>query len=251
VSDGELTTLHLFGVPTVRVPAAVARMGLDRVPLARTQGLRFWKLLGTGDGRTFTARDHNPRRWGLLAVWENAGALADFERRSPVIRAWARIADERWRIDLLALRSRGRWSGRAPFSIRPPIDDGPVAAITRARIRWSQSRAFWRAVPPVASDANLAGGLLFAIGVGEAPIGLQGTFSVWASPGALSDFAYRAEPHRAAIDQTARRQWYTEELFARFAVVQTTGTIDGVDPVVQTPGSPSCGRGPLSADLKP
>jgi len=234
VADRALTTLHLFGVPAAGVPAAFARMALDRAPLARTPGLRFWKLLGTGDGRTFTARDHDPRRWGLLAVWEDAGALARFERHSRVVRSWARLAEERWRVDLLPLRSRGRWSGQAPFVAGggAPVDPGgPVAAITRARIRWPQSRAFWRAVPPVALDANRTPGLRFAIGVGEAPVGLQGTFSVWSSAGDLAGFAYQSEPHRHAIEETARRRWYREELFARFAVLQTTGTVGGVDPV--------------------
>lgn len=236
VAETALTTLHLFGVATGRVPAAVARMALDRAPLSGTTGLEFWKLLGTGDGRTFTGRDHNPRRWGLLAVWTDAGALARFERRSSVARAWAGLAEERWRIDLLPLRSRGRWSGRSPFQTGDPPDlAGPVAAITRARIRWSQSRAFWRAVPPVALDANRTRGLRFAIGVGEAPVGLQGTFSVWGTSRDLADFAYRGQPHRRAIDETSQRRWYAEELFARFAVLQTTGTVEGVDPVAMNP----------------
>jgi hypothetical protein len=217
-------------VPARGVPAALARMGLDRRHLARTPGLSFWKLLGTGDGRTFTMRDADPLRWGLLAVWDDPAALAAFERRSPVTAAWRRLAVERWRADLAPLRARGTWAGRAPFSAVPGRPVGPVAAITRARIRPGQWRTFWRAVPPVALDARSAPGLRFAVGIGEAPVGLQGTFSVWDSAEALMDFAYRQAAHRRAIEQTAARNWYSEELFARFAVLGTTGTVGGADP---------------------
>ena len=61
-----LVTLHLWGVPARAIPAAFARMGTDRGPVRRTPGLRFAKLLGTGDERTFTVRD------AVLAVLHNA-----------------------------------------------------------------------------------------------------------------------------------------------------------------------------------
>jgi hypothetical protein len=225
-----LVTLHLFGVTPVGAPRALVRMGLDRRPLARTPGLRFWKLLGTGDGRTFTVRDADPLRWGLLAVWADPGALVAFERTSPVSAAWRRLATERWRADMLPVRSRGTWAGLDPF--RPLAAGGPepVAAVTRARLAPGHMRRFWRAVPPVSADLQTADGLRLAVGIGEAPVGLQGTFSVWDSATALADYAYRGAPHRAAVARTPEEGWYAEEMFARFRVLQTTGTIDGRNP---------------------
>jgi hypothetical protein len=87
--------------------------------------------------------------------------------------------------------------------------------------------AFWRAVPPVSADLHAGAGLRLALGIGEAPIGLQGTFSVWESAAALNDFAYGRPAHAAVVDRTAREGWYAEELFARFAVLSATGTIGG------------------------
>lgn len=212
----------------MRIPQAVLRMGLDRRHLARTPGLRFWKLMGTGDGRTFDARDADPLTWSLLAVWDDATALADFERRSPVAAAWRSLSEESWRADLRPLAASGRWSGCEPFEVQGGArHDGPVAAITRARLARGRMRRFWSAVPPVTADLHTHAGLRLAVGIGEAPVGLQGTFSVWDSPAALFGFAYRSPAHRRVIDETARQQWYTEELFARFAVVQTTGTVRG------------------------
>jgi hypothetical protein len=223
-----LVTLHLWRVPTSAVPRAVARMALDRGPVRRAPGLRFAKLLGTGDGRTFTARDADPRRWGLLATWATADDAARFDSSSRTTSAWRRLADEELRLELVPTSARGRWSGRAPFGEpRPRRDAGPVAAITRARLRPSRAASFWRAVPPVSADLRTSPGLRAAVGIGEAPVGLQGTLSVWDSAASLRAFAHRGAAHTDVVRRTAEARWYAEELFARFAVVGCEGTLDG------------------------
>lgn len=238
-----LVTFDLWHVPRRRVGLAAARMLLDRTALRRTPGLTFAKLLGTGSARRFTPMDADLSRWALLAVWSTPSAARSFER-SDTIRAWDSLADERWRIDLRPLASRGRWSGREPFGsaqvvpTRPDRPAGPVAAVTRARLAPRRALAFWRAVPPVAAELRSCSGLLFAAGIGEAPIGLQGTFSVWSDLAALRDFAYQRRSHVAAIRRTAEIGWYTEELFARFAVLGSRGTVHGADPLnPPVPGS--------------
>jgi hypothetical protein len=67
--------------------------------------------------------------------------------------------------------------------------------------------------------------LVAAIGIGEAPIGLQGTFSLWESATAIRDFAYKGAAHQKAIADTSAYNWYSEELFARFAVREVRGTL--------------------------
>ncbi len=224
-------TLHLWGVPGRAVPRAVLRMASVRPALARLPGLRFAKLLGTGDGRTFTVRDADPRRWGLLAVWDDEAA-ADALDGGPVTGSWRRIADEEWSVRLRPLAARGSWSGREPFgSPRPQRWDGPVAAVTRARLVLRRAARFWSAVPPVSADLHRAPGLRMAVGIGEAPLGLQGTFSVWDSSAALNAFAYDRPEHAAVVARTARERWYAEELFARLAVLSSRGTVDGADPL--------------------
>ena len=225
-----LVTLHLWRVPARGVPAAVLRMGRDRGRVRRTPGLRFAKLLGTGDGRTFTVRDADPLRWALLATWADAGAAEAFEQ-SEVVRAWERDAVESFRLDLEPVASRGTWSGRLPFGDPTPVrTTGPVAALTRARLRAAAAPAFWRSVPPVSADLRTRPGLRAAVGIGEAPVGLQGTFSLWDSAAALREFA-RADAHAAVVARTEPERWYAEELFARFAVVGSRGTFDGRDPL--------------------
>ena len=113
----------------------------------------------------------------------------------------------------------------------PVRHDGPVAAVTRARLSLRKAATFWRAVPPVSADLHAGGGVRLAVGIGEAPVGLQGTLSLWESATALREFAHRRPAHVEAIRRTAEEGWYSEELFARFAVESCTGTLGGVDPL--------------------
>jgi heme-degrading monooxygenase HmoA len=224
--------LTVWGVPALRLPQAIGRMGLDRRRLRGTPGLRFAKLLGTGDGRTFTLRDADPRHWALLSVWDDDAADQRFATGS-THRHWDRLSDERLDVLMTPLASRGRWAGQEPFAptADPARATGPVASITRARLRPSRALSFWRAVPPVSADLSTVTGLRLAIGIGEAPIGLQGTFSLWQSAGALNEWAYRRPAHRAVIDRTEPERWYAEELFARFAVRSVHGTFAGRRPL--------------------
>jgi len=220
-----LVTLHLWRVSPRNVPKALGRMAVDRGRARRTPGVRFAKMLGTGDGRTFTVRDADPLRWGLLTVWDAPGP-------SVVADSWQRLAQETWRVDLRPLVSRGRWSGREPFGTpEPRPHEGPVAAITRARLTPRKAVTFWRAVPPVSAALRRSPGLLTALGIGEAPVGLQGTFSLWSSATSLRDFAHREAAHTEVVRRTAEQGWYAEELFARFAVLGSEGTLDGRDPL--------------------
>jgi hypothetical protein len=208
-------------------------MARHRRPVRALPGLRFAKLLGTGSAATFTPRDADSRHWGVLACWDDDQGPARL-LDSTLAAAWGRTADESATWVMRPLSSHGRWAGQDPFATAVPARwDGPLAVITRARIRPRMWRTFWSAVPPVALDVREGGGLTFAMGIGEAPLGLQGTFSTWSSGAALNDFAYRRAPHRAVIEQTRERDWYSEELFARFALLSAEGAYRG-RPVAST-----------------
>jgi hypothetical protein len=222
-----VVSLHLYGVEGLGVAKALGHMGFDRRRLRRLPGATFVKLLGTGSGRTFTPRDADPHHWGVLACWGDPDGPDRYESTRSH-ESWSGSAYEQGRILLRPLASRGTWAGRAPFG--DPVAhrwDGPVAAITRARIKPAQWRTFWSAVPPVSHDLREVDGLDLAIGIGEAPVGLQGTLSMWSSNSALTDFAHRRSPHVEVMRRTHDVAWYAEELFARFAVVDSRGTYRG------------------------
>lgn len=230
MSDPRTAVLHLWRVPTRRLPGALVRMATTKPMLRGTAHLRFTKVLGTGSGRTFTVRDADPHHWALLTVWDDHLAAAAFaaDARHRALRSWQRIAAEQLVVRLQPIASRGEWSRQHPFGDPTPQKvTGPVASITRARITARKAVTFWRAVPPVSHDLHQVDGLRLALGIGEAPVGLQGTFSVWDDAQALTRFAHRREPHVDAIRRTALEGWYAEELFARFAVLGARGTYDG------------------------
>lgn len=208
------------------IPWAVIRMGLDRISLWRLSGVSFWKLLGTGKGETFTPRDADATRWGLLVVIDEE-SVVDLEN-CRLLQRWRNKAKSEFMVELSPISVNGLWSGRNPFLNVAKVEsnwNGPIAAITRARIKWRKNLLFWRSVPPVTTSLHSSPGLKAAIGIGEAPLGLQGTFSLWESGEAVRNFAYRGEAHKAAIAATHRENWYAEELFARFAVTKAEGNL--------------------------
>ena len=222
--NSDLTTvIYFWRIKQSKVGFALLRMALDRGSLRRLNGVRFAKMLGTGKGETFTPRDADATRWGALVVIESS-QLAALDTSMLVKRWRANSVDEvRYLVDPIS--SHGLWAKKNPFDYAKSAVEGEVVAITRARIKWAQNFRFWKAVPPVTSSLHSSPGLINTIGIGEAPIGLQGTFSHWRSGADLRNFAYKGAAHQEAIAATERHAWYAEELFARFSVREIRGSL--------------------------
>jgi len=217
--------VYFFTIPRKGIPFAFLSMAIDRMRSRKFTGISFSKLLGTGSGQTFTPSDAVLTRWGMVvAIDENRIEAFD---QSSIISNWRKRSTSEFRTVLSPLSSHGLWAKKNPFDFIAPLSnpDAQIAALTRARIKWNKNFIFWKSVPPVVIDLHSNPGLHAAIGIGEAPIGLQGTFSLWKSASALRDFAYRGKAHQVAIAQTQSIGWYSEELFARFEVLALRGEI--------------------------
>ena len=218
-----VTVIYFWKIEQSKLGFALLRMALDRGALRRFSGVRFAKMLGAGKGETFTPRDADITRWGALIVIEQS-QLAALDN-SKLIKRWRTNSSDEVRYLVDPISSHGLWAKVNPFDYVKSAGDGEVVAITRARIKWRKNLIFGRSVPPVTKSLHSSQGLVAAIGIGEAPIGLQGTFSLWESAEAVRSFAYRGEAHKAAIAATHREDWYAEEMFARFAITKSSGAL--------------------------
>lgn len=225
-AEGAVTTLtfYRFRGFWARVWAFI-HVQLAKAPLQRIPGVRFSKVMGTGAGQGFDlAPDFGV--YAILATWDSEDRARTQLAEAPIFRRYDRRATESWTVLLSPTRSRGAWDGRSPFPTAEPdrSTSGPVAVITRATMRGGALRAFWKAVPPVSLATVDEPALLFQVGMGELPVVLLTTFSVWSDAEALHAFAYGpGSAHLAAVKASRKERWFDEELFARFEVVDTWG----------------------------
>jgi len=226
-----IVSLTIVRYRKIFIPFALLAMAIHRLPMSMLKECKFWKLLGSGQNGTF---DLQPdwQQWGLLAVWDDREAFDEFHERSIVAGWWKMFTYERWTILCEPLQSHGKWDGQQPFG-KPDVNNyfGPVAVLTRATIRFSKLRGFWSNVDSVADIMAAAPGYVTSVGIGEAPLYRQATFSIWKSIDDVKAFAYESHEHAEVIKKTRMENWYSEELFARFKPVASFGTINGKDPL--------------------
>ena len=225
-----IVTLSFFRF--ARWPArawALGMMGATRAALPHVPGIGFWKLCGSGTGEGFTPRP-NWSVYAILATWTDAQAARQQIENASIFNRYRDRAEEDWTVILETASARGEWSGQPFYPTGKPID-GPLAALTRATVKPSVATRFWGRVPDISrmigSDPNVA----FKIGIGEVPLLHQVTFSIWPDTRAMAAFARENGPHAEAIRAVRDGNWFSEELYARFAVLGDIGTWEGASPL--------------------
>ena len=63
-----IVLVYFWKIKITSLPSALLHMALDRFALGRNKNITFYKSLGTGRGESFTPRDADVRRWGLLVA---------------------------------------------------------------------------------------------------------------------------------------------------------------------------------------
>jgi spheroidene monooxygenase len=86
--------------------------------------------------------------------------------------------------------------------------------------------AFWRYAPAAQADLGQAPGCLLAMGLGEAPLVRQCTFSLWQDTAAMLDYAHKGA-HQVASAAAYKHQFFSESLFVRMQVLQMAGVWQG------------------------
>ena len=222
------------------IPFALLAMAFFRLPLWLNKKISFYKLMGCGKNGTF---DKKPdwQQWGILTVIKPGMALPKLESNGillqlygPVIAKWIKLFNcETWTIILEPIEGHGQWDGKKVFGELPLKTEyeGPIAILTRATIRLSRLKNFWKHVDAVASQMAGAKGFICSLGIGEMPWIKQATFSIWQSKADMKDFAYQLKDHAEVIRLTRQEKWYSEDMFVRFTIIGSAGTIKGINPL--------------------
>lgn len=202
-----------------------SRIVLGQRPLQGVAGLRMAKALGSGHQGGFGLRPSASRQ-GLFVLFNGEAAADAFIERSAIVAHYRQRASESLLVKLRATSCRGAWSGTRMAATASAPASGPVAALTRASIRPSRAWPFWRQSP--ASEAALAGaaGCQLAVGLGEAPVLRQATFSVWDDQAAMDAYA-RSGAHLQAIRGAAAGNWFSESMFVRLVPLALHGQWQG------------------------
>jgi spheroidene monooxygenase len=224
--SSQLVVLALFALAPGQRLWGFGGLAFGRYRWRHTPGLRFCKSLGSGFEGGFGMRPSGSRQ-GLFCVFEDEGHADAFLRDSPLLAAYRARSREQVTVKLRAYSARGSWSGMALAPSARAPDEGPIASLTRASIRPRVALRFWRKAPPAESSLAAAPGCLLAVGLGEAPLLRQATFSVWEDAAAMDAYA-RSGAHLEAIRAAYREHYFTESMFVRFVPSELRGTWKGV-----------------------
>lgn len=225
VACDDVAVLILAELPPASWTWGWSRVALGGWPLRRVPGLRFAKALGSGFHGGFGLRPSASRQ-GLFAVFGSEAEAEAFLQGSATVADYRARAKELCIAVLRATSSRGEWRGERIGVSAETMLNARVAALTRASIRPHKALRFWRRSPPAEEALHRAEGCLLAVGLGEAPLVRQATFSVWESQAAMDAYA-RSGAHLDAIRAAARDDYFSESMFVRFVPLRLVGTWHG------------------------
>lgn len=221
-----MTTLTFFTFRKNRF-WAFTQMQLAYKQLSEVRGLDFYKMLGTGAGNGFSLWP-DFSTYAILCVWETTAEAEEFLNHHPLSKQFDERSFSKTTYFLETIKSHGKWDGKNPFtaSSHTSSKEEKIGIITRATLNTSRLIEFWRSVPSASRAISNASGVSWFKGIGEWPFIQQATFSVWDNEEAVQGFAYRSAPHANIVKKTRKRNWYKEDLFARFRIlrVQTNQT---------------------------
>jgi hypothetical protein len=227
----------------VIVSVHLADVGLRAAPAALRQPPRPGAVPGLTYAVTTIAAPlgggllPSPRfgRVGLIAAWEDDGALDEFSRTHPLAE---RLAGG-WQARLQPLRVFGSWAGMPGLPAKAlPVDDRePVAALTLGRLRLNRALAFLRSSAPAEAAATADPAVLASTGLARPPH-LVSTFSLWHSAAEMREYAAGADgAHQAAVGADRERAFHHESAFVRFRPYASSGIWDGGDPLAGLVGA--------------
>jgi spheroidene monooxygenase len=225
MASEQITTLSIFKYTSFSAKVwAFGMMQFAHSSLSKAKGCTFYKLLGSGKENFNPFPDWSV--YAVLQVWNSEEEAKDFIHKSSLFQQYKTKSTKHHILYLQSIQARGEWNGGNPFQKTKEIrEDAMVCAITRASIKLSKLRTFWKFVPYSQQPLLNAKGLLYTKGFGEVPFVEMATFSVWENAEQLNQFAYQSLEHIEAIQKTRTIKWYKEELFSRFQLASHEGNL--------------------------
>ncbi len=205
-------------------PWAWNRLAFSRWLPQHAPGLRFMKTLGSGRDGGFGLVPSAAHQ-GLFCVFNHLSDAQAFIA-SPLAARYRERSDECLIATLRPASARGSWDGIALAPGEPVPAGMPLAALTRASIRPAAAAQFWRHAPAAQQDLAHAPGCELAVGLGEAPLLRQATFSLWRDAKAMDAYA-RTGAHQAAIQAAWQHRFFSESMFVRFTPITVQGYWQG------------------------
>ena len=203
---------------------AFTRMGRSPILQKKINGLTFFKPLGTGSGNGFSIKP-DFSTFGFVAVFKSEELAKEF-LRTDVVKKYTKTTTDYSHVLMHTVKSHGKWSEQNPFESSVEYDKTkPLAVITRATIKPKLAYQFWKNVPAVSKSMDKYDELIFSKGIGEFPLLMQATFSLWSSAEAMMNYAYKNPKHAEMVKKTRELNWYSEELFARFQPFYQEGSL--------------------------
>lgn len=206
------------------------RLVAGATPYKEVPGLTMLKVMGSGHGGGFSLRPSATHQ-GLICTFSHLDLALKF-LDSPWVQAYRQRAREFWSGVLSVQSARGHWDKQ---SWQPTADQaldghdrakGPLAVLTRASIVPTKAMAFWRYAPAAQAELSESPGCMLAMGLGEAPLVRQCTFSLWQDTAAMVHYAHQGA-HQVASAAAYRHQFFSESLFVRMQVLQMSGDWKG------------------------
>ena len=208
---------------------ALGQMQRAHASLKKIEGIKFYKLMGSGAGTGFSIwPDFSV--FCLLVEWQDEAAKDNFFKTSSFWQEYSGFSDEHFSVEMEAIKVKGTWGKVCPFEVNEVGEyAGPIAVLTRATIKKRWIPYFWSQVPKASAPVDKKIGHLFSKGVGEVPLLHQATISIWTSKSRMMEYAYKDPAHLEMIKKTREKGWYKEEMFAEFKVRHIHGKWKGKD----------------------
>lgn len=222
---GPVASTHLFRYRAAR--DAARSLMRDRQMLARAGGLLFRRLVFVGSplNEGFTIGPVDPRRQLAMCLWEDEEALAHFQQRSPIARAWHERTDEYCEVLMRPYRAHGAYRGHEPLAGLPALRpaDGPAVMWTFANIAARNLWFFWNGIHRATPVLLGAPGLIAGTAGPEHMYRGAMTFTIWEQPEDALDFAYRKAPHRQIVRDVRADARLIDSMFIRFQPYAAAG----------------------------